>query len=172
MIKNKITLLIILVLITSVFITGCMDKGDGKLENNAAENIVDKDIDANEPTDVAKEDDVEDEEDETDYTVTFDGEEWPTESMDGIPEIPGNITSVFTNSDTRHIQMESVMKKDAEYLVEEVKSLGFTVDLKESNSKTSIIFIGKHEDKRRVTFKWSDDKGQTEIIYNLPFKPN
>lgn len=171
MIKNKIIILIILVLIVSVFATGCQNKDDGKLEVNAEENIAKEDIDVDEATDVDKEDEAEDE-NETDYTVTFDGEEWPTGSMDGIPEIPGNITSVFTNSDTRHIQMESVMKKDAEYLVEEVKSLGFTVELKESNSKSSIIFIGKHEDKRRVTFKWSDDKGQTEIIYNLPFKPN
>lgn len=170
MIKNKITLLIILILIVSVFITGCIDKGDGKQEVSTEENIVDKDIDKDEPADVGAE--KENEEVDEDHTVIIGGEEWPTEAMDDIPQIAGNITSASVVTDLRHIKLENVKKKDAESYVKELKSLGFTVDPGESISDRMVVYNAKHEDKRSITFGWKKDKGKVDLIYSLPFKPN
>ena len=167
--RNKLLFLIVLVLIVSVFIMGCSDDGKDKVDANITDNIVEKDTDKELPLEVETADKPEDEED---YGIIIDGEEWPTEAMDDIPQLIGKITSASVVTDLRHIKMESVKKKDAENFIKELKALGFTVEPGESNSNTMIVYNAKHEDKRGITFGWSKDKGEVDLIYTLPFKPS
>lgn len=157
--KNKLTFLVLLVLLVSILSIGC---SSDKSKKNTSNREIDKNLEL-EPI----EEDIPEEENNK---LIVDGEDWPTESMDDIPELAGRITSASVVTDLRHIEMESVKKKDAESFVKQLKSLGFSVEPGESISSTMIVYNAKHEDKRGITFGWSDD-GEVDIVYTLPFKP-
>lgn len=142
---------------------GCTDSGAEKEEVSTVDNSAETEIDKDVTQEVAEVDESED-----DDTVIIGGEEWPTEFMDDIPQVAGKITSVSIVTSLRHIKMESVKRKDAESFVESLKSLGFTLEPGETNSKTTIVYNSKHEDERSITFGWSKDKGEVDIIYMLP----
>lgn len=160
--KNKFILLIILVLLVSVFTMGCTDSGGEK----EAADTVDNSVEKNQNNDIADVDELE--EDDDDHSFIIGGEEWPTEDMDDIPQIAGKITSVSTPINMRHIEMESVKRKDVMNFIEDVKALGFAVDIKETNSDTTIVYVADHEDGRNLTLRWYGDKEdyqKFDIIY-------
>lgn len=157
MIRNKFILIIVLVLMISIFTAGCADKLETKAGENTAENELDRDM-----AEDLLEDDVEKEEV---YSGDGNGEEWPGELMDGIPQPSGRITKVSTPLNLRHITIESVKKKEALSFLDELKSLGFTEDPKELLRENSIVYVGDHEDGRRVSYKWDGQDKSIEIIY-------
>lgn len=87
---------------------------------------------------------------------------WPSDFIEEVPELEGKITGISTSGNSKYISMEYVEKNDVTNYIEEIKSLGFTVDSYESVTGNYISYYGYNENGDYINISW-DEAGYTYV---------
>ncbi|MFV0467261.1 MAG: hypothetical protein ACK5ML_14580 [Lachnospiraceae bacterium] len=85
---------------------------------------------------------------------------WPTEYMNGIPELQGKIVDVVVNEESVYVDLEYVEKSDFENYVEQLREGGYTVDVDETKESSSIDFRAYNENGDWVHAYWTAGEDQ------------
>ncbi|NLY35794.1 MAG: hypothetical protein GX046_01015 [Tissierellia bacterium] len=84
---------------------------------------------------------------------------WPKESMDNIPELKAQISSISLNTDSVSIGYKNIGLKDITAYIEEIKALGFNKNSMESIMDNFISYIASDSKDRTININWGSNEG-------------
>ena len=116
--------------------------------------------------DIAKEHFAREDEEEDEELYKIDPEtsmDWPEDSMDDIPELKAQITSVSRDQNRVSIGYESVREEDISEYVEKIKKLGFVLHSNEIIMNKVLSYSATNDEEYMINISWS--KGEGSITY-------
>lgn len=89
---------------------------------------------------------------------------WPEDSMDDIPPIKAQISSVSLNNNNVSIGFKNIGREDIASYIEEIKSLGYDIDPMETIMDNVLSYTASNDKDRSISIRWTDNEGN--INYN------
>lgn len=150
----KFKIFIILIVILSIFITGCTNKVEEKIAEKILEDATDGTVDISNDIATIK----------TGNTETRMGEnlKWPKDIMGELPELKANINMIMEDYDKERdisigiVYFDNLKSDDAENYVEAIKELKYEAVF-ETSSEEGFFYSGNDESGSEVYFEYNKD---------------
>lgn len=90
--------------------------------------------------------------------------DWPKGSMDNIPPIKAQITSVSEDSNSVSVGFKGISQDDMADYIDEIKTLGFDLEVMEMIMVDFLNYSASNEKEQTITVNWTSNEGN--INYN------
>jgi|GEM_PF-2087918 len=157
---KKVIVILVIVLVLSVFVSGCRKSIGDRIAEGMLEDITGADVDVS-----GDGEDVTIQTEDGSFSV---GEsmDWPGGSMADLPKPDAAITGVMdAGADGCTVVFGEMKKADAEKYVETIKALGYTESSMNMTDGDGIWYVGSKEDGSSVTFTYTYESEDGMIAF-------